>query len=155
MSSVPELRLARAEERGFLEDLQRRASLHRERYRADLLEHPDAIELPLIEIAEGHVLVCETDGTIVGFSVVLPRADGQAELDGLFVEPGMWRGGLGRDLVRQSTKLARERGAQTLHVVANPDAMAFYEKCGFVLVGTEQTRFGPAHGMVLAFGPQR
>ena len=154
MSSLPELRLARADERPLLEDLQRRASLHGERYRADLLEHPDAIELPDgPDPRKAMYVVCETGDTIVGFCVVLPRTDGQAELDGLFVDPETWRHGLGRLLVRQSARLARERCADTLHVVANPDATAFYEKCGFVLAGMEQTRFGPACTMVLSLGP--
>jgi hypothetical protein len=78
-------------ERTALEDLQWRASLMWEDYRDALLENPDAIDLPLNQITDGRAIVAEMLGEIVGFAVVLPRDDGHAELDALFVEPKVWR----------------------------------------------------------------
>jgi GNAT superfamily N-acetyltransferase len=52
--------------------------------------------------------------------VVLPRPDGDAELDGLFVEPGLWKRGIGRLLVRHAERQAMGEGATSLCVVANP-----------------------------------
>src|SRR4051794_3757004 len=68
-------------------DLQRRASLVWEDYREALLAHPDAMELPLEHLDAGHTVVVQRGKQLLGFSVVLPRADGDADLDGLFVEP--------------------------------------------------------------------
>ena len=48
------------------------------------------------------------------------------ELDGLFVEPELWRRGLGAALVDAATHHARLRGL-TLTVIANPTAREFYE----------------------------
>ena len=72
-----------------------------------------------------------------GFAAVI---DG--ELDGLFVEPGMWRRGIGAALVDGATHQARRNGF-SLAVTANPAARTFYEKCGFRLEGETDTRFGP------------
>jgi GNAT superfamily N-acetyltransferase len=138
------VRCAIESERQALEELQWRASLANPEDRDVLLANPDAIALPLEQISDGHVLVAERHGAIVGFAVVLPRNGGGAELDGLFIEPDAWRQGMGRLLVEHSVVLARERGAASLHVIGNTHAAAFYRACGFELLGSATTRFGPA-----------
>jgi GNAT superfamily N-acetyltransferase len=125
-----------------LEALQRRASLNNPGDREALLANPDAIEVPLGQIADGHVFVAEREGGIVGFAAVLPRDDGDAELDALFVEPADWKHGVGRFLIEHCAGVARIRGAAALHVVGNPHAEGFYTACGFEQSGTIQTRFG-------------
>jgi GNAT superfamily N-acetyltransferase len=131
------LRLAKPEEHDELEELQRRASLELPEYRDQLIANPDAIYLPEGQIANGQVIVAEIGGDIVGFAAVVG-----GELDGLFVEPDLWGGGIGRLLVDAATHEARRRGL-ALTVIANPRARRFYEHCGFTAEGTEQTRFGP------------
>lgn len=132
------IRLARPEEREQLEALQWRASLANEADRPHLEAHPDAIDLPAAQIANGQVWVAELDGNIAGFAALL---DG--ELDGLFVEPELWRCGVGAALVETAAHEARRNGL-ALSVIANPAARGFYERCGFSLEGEAQTRFGPA-----------
>ncbi|MDY7231844.1 GNAT family N-acetyltransferase [Hyalangium rubrum] len=144
MSSHIALRVARPDERLALEELQRRASLVWEDYREALLAHPEAIELPPAQLEAGQVTVAETDGRVLGFSVVLPREDGAAELDGLFVEPEGWGKGVGRGLVADAAARARAAGVRVLHVIANPRAEGFYARCGFERIGETPTRFGPA-----------
>ena len=80
------IRPAILSEQKALEALQLRASLSNAGDREALLANPDAIELPLAQIAAGRVFVAERDGAIVGFAAVLPRNDRETELDGLFVE---------------------------------------------------------------------
>ncbi|RAW92745.1 hypothetical protein CKY01_04205 [Photorhabdus laumondii subsp. clarkei] len=58
------------------------------------------IELPIEHIEAGYVYVAEQASVILGFSVVLPQSDGNAELDGLFVEPTFWHQGIGKQLVQ-------------------------------------------------------
>ena len=140
-------RLAATSEQKALEALQWRASLTNERYREALLAHPDAIELPLDQIAAGHVFVAERAGVTLGFVAILLRNDGATELDGLFVEPDHWKQGIGRLLVEHCASATRRHGAAALHVVANPDAEGFYQTCGFERTGTVQTRFGAALSM--------
>ena len=108
--------------------------------RADASE---AIALPFEQIERGQVVVAEIDHRIAGFAVVLDQ-EGMAELDGLFVEPELWRRGIGSALVEEAAHDARSRGLSLMTVVANPGAKEFYERCGFMVEGSAETRFGPA-----------
>ena len=141
------IRQALVAEQRDLEELQRRASLNNPGDRETLLEHPDAIALPIEQITAGHVWLAERDGAIVGFAAVVPREDGGAELDALFVEPAEWRRGIGRLLVNHCAQIARARGAAVLHVIGNPHAEHFYLACGFTINGTTATRFGSGLSM--------
>jgi GNAT superfamily N-acetyltransferase len=136
------IRRADVSEQKQLEDLQLRASLTNEGDRDALLAHPDAIELPLAQIAAGGVFVAEWNGTIVGFAAVEPRADGESELDALFVDPSMRRRGIARSLIEHCAEVARRRKSTALCVVGNPHAEGFYTACGFNVIGTTETRFG-------------
>jgi GNAT superfamily N-acetyltransferase len=132
------LRLARPEERDALEDLQRRASLALPDYREQLTANPDAIQLPLAQLANGQVIVAEVGGRVAGFAALVG-----GELDGLFVEPEQWGQGIGRALADEVTQQARLRGL-AVTVTAGLTARGFYKKCGFVVEGDAETRFGPA-----------
>ena len=101
------------------------------------------------QIEQGLVRVAESGGGVVGFAVLLESRAGACELDGLFVEPGRMRGGVGRRLVEDAARIARGRGAVRIDVVANPQAVPFYERVGFVVTGEASTRFGPAPRMSL------
>jgi GNAT superfamily N-acetyltransferase len=147
VTARPSFRLAVPAERRALEDLQRRASLVWEDDRDALLANPDAIELPLEQITDGRTIVAENVGELLGFAVVLRRDDGDAELDGLFVDPTQWRHGIGRELLEQSERIAASEGAASLWVTANTRALGFYGACGFVTVGEVATRFRPAPRM--------
>ena len=61
-------------------------------------------------------------GTIVGFAAVEPRADGESELDALFVDPNMRRRGIARSLVAHCAEVARTRESAFLYVVGNTHA---------------------------------
>ena len=141
MSQVA-IRPARQTERSILEALQWRASLANSGDRDALLAHPDAISLPIEQLADGHVYVAEQDDVIVGFAAIVARPDGNTELDALFVEPSLWKQGVGRLLVEHCADVVRAGGSRILHVVGNPHAAAFYGACGFRTTGTVETRFG-------------
>ena len=136
------IRMARPEERDALEALQRRASLALGQYNEQLEAHPDAIELPVEQIERGGVIVAELDDQLAGFAAVVID-EHEAELDGLFVEPKLWRRGIGAALVNVAVHEARRQGLAVM-VVAEPSAREFYEKCGFTLEEPAETRFGPA-----------
>ncbi|HEY3800400.1 MAG TPA: GNAT family N-acetyltransferase [Caulobacteraceae bacterium] len=136
------LRRASTAEQRDLEALQRRASLMWEEDRPHLLANPGLIELPLEQIEGGRVFVADRRGVSVGFGVVLLRDDGEAELDGLFVEPDCWRQGIGSRLMQEAERLAHADGATWLFVVANPRAVGFYSACGFAPLGEVKTLFG-------------
>jgi len=136
------IRHAVVSEKKELETLQLRASLTNAGDRDALLANPDAIELPLDQITAGAVFVAECSGTIVGFAAVESRADGDSELDALFVDPNMRRRGIARSLVQHCAEVARRRKSTFLCVIGNPHAKDFYTACGFNEIGTVETRFG-------------
>lgn len=136
------IRRAVISEQKELEALQLRASLTNAGDRDALLAHPDSIELPIDQIAAGAVFVSERNGAIVGFAALLPRPDGDVELDALFVDPDVRRCGVGRSLVDHCAQIGRAQGSAALCVIGNPHAYDFYSACGFNVIGTIQTRFG-------------
>jgi GNAT superfamily N-acetyltransferase len=142
MATHVSIRPARPDDHTMLESVQRRASLSNAGDRDALLANPDAIALPIEQITAGCVFVAERDGVVAGFAAVVPRPDGGAELDALFVEPHIWKQGIGRRLVDHIADVAHARAANFLHVIGNPHAEGFYRSCGFCLTGTVETRFG-------------
>lgn len=136
------VRVAHVEERAPLESLQWRASLANAGDRDALLANPDAIELSLEQLRAGQVFVAERAGVVLGFSSVRDRYDGDVELDGLFVEPEFWRGGVGALLVARAVRYGAERNARWLHVIGNTHAASFYDACGFEPSGVGATDFG-------------
>jgi len=55
-------------------------------------------------------------------------------LDHIFITPGFHAKGLGRLLLAQVQKTARERGYTSLKVFSDPHASGFYEKTGAILL---------------------
>jgi GNAT superfamily N-acetyltransferase len=123
-----------------LEASQLRASLTNVGDHESLLSHPDAIELPLQQIAADGVFVSELNGKIVGFAARLPRPNGRAELDALFVDPRIRRCGIGRSLVEHCAQIARKQGYASLCSIGNHHAYEFYRVCVFDLTGKTETR---------------
>jgi GNAT superfamily N-acetyltransferase len=135
------IRDARPDEAGALTELQRRASLVWDDTREALLAHPEVINVPVELLAS--VRVADDGEGPLGFSAVIPSTDGAAELDGLFVEPDLMRGGVGRALVEDAVERLRATGVERLEVTANLNALTFYEKVGFIAVGPAETQFTP------------
>ena len=59
------------------------------------------------------------------------------------MNPGRMRQGAGRALVLDAVVIARELGAGRVEVTANPHALVFYGRAGFIAGHEVQTRFGP------------
>ena len=153
-SVVGRIRDALPDEAAALEALQRRSSDVWEEYRAQLAANPDAIEAPHQAIAEGRVRVAvDADEQCLGFSVVQPVRAGRCELDDLFVEPESMGLGVGRLLVDDVASRAEAAGAAFVDVIANPNALGFYERVGFEITGDASTRFG--HGVRMSLDRSR
>ena len=94
-------------------------------------------ELVLTEemIARHPTTVCERDGRVAGFSMLVV-SDEEAEVELLFVAPDAVRSGVGRALWRRLVEDAVVRGARTMAVTADPNAEGFYRRMGAVRTGT-------------------
>jgi N-acetylglutamate synthase-like GNAT family acetyltransferase len=148
--AVPDLILVRPawlEEQQALEELQKRSADADETYRKALAAHPYEFTVPLQQILDGQVFVAEFGGAVAGFASVIFRHDGGIEIDGLFVEPGVWRRGVGRALVARCVLFARDVGVSSLHVIASPVSAGFYSKVGFETLGPYETEFASAVSM--------
>ncbi|MCT8342765.1 GNAT family N-acetyltransferase [Photorhabdus kleinii] len=142
------IRLANTTEQIALEALQLRASLMWEEDRESLLANPHMIELPIEYIAAGYVYIAEQANVILGFCVVLPLTDGNAELDGIFVEPAFWHQGIGKQLVQITLNDLHIKGNVSLQVLTNPQAEGFYIALGFEYLRKEYTQLGTAIRMI-------
>jgi ribosomal protein S18 acetylase RimI-like enzyme len=71
-------------------------------------------------------------GQLAGFVKVASDGGMHAFLLDPTVHPEFGRRGLGTELVRRATALARERGAEYLHVDFLPHLRGFYAGCGFL-----------------------
>jgi ribosomal protein S18 acetylase RimI-like enzyme len=144
------IRDAAPDEAIALQSLHRRAADVWDEYRAQLAANPDAIEPPHQAIADGRVRVAvDASGRHLGFSVVRPLAEDRCELDDLHVEPDAMGLGVGRQLVEDLASRAATAGAASVDVIANPNALGFYERVGFRVTGDASTRFGHGVGMRL------
>lgn len=112
-----------------------------------LLAHPEVFGVSPASINAGHIRVLTRSGQIVGFATLTPRAPGVGELEDLFVDPDYTQQGLGRMLVADAIACAPGMGIKRVEVTANPNATAFYEKVGFVVIGRSDTQFGPGWRM--------
>jgi ribosomal protein S18 acetylase RimI-like enzyme len=126
----------------------RRAALSNADDQLSLLANPDLLILRPDGLAEQRTYVAEDDGAIVGFAS-WAEANGTAELEDLFVDPGYMRRGIATALVSRIADALRARGVEHLEVTANPHALGFYRAVGFIDCGTAETQFGPASRMEL------
>lgn len=97
---------------------------------------------------ESSTLVAEHDGMVVGFaSLVLPSREEDVtpqtpELAALYVEPAVWRLGIGSALLREAMNDARADGSMEEIAAwvfsANHAAQAFYSRLGFAPDGAQR-----------------
>jgi GNAT superfamily N-acetyltransferase len=89
------------------------------------------------QIAAGDVWVALAgNGSVAGVLALAATSEpGTLDLDKLFIEPRHIRGGFGRVLMDWASAEARRRGATRLTILADPNAAAFYERCGAQPIG--------------------
>ncbi|WP_027668772.1 GNAT family N-acetyltransferase [Rhizobium leguminosarum] len=71
------------------------------------------------------------NGRLAGFVNVAWDGGIHAFILDTSVHPDMQRQGIATRLVREATRVARERGAEWLHVDFEPHLTGFYRACGF------------------------
>ena len=112
------------------------------------------------------VLVAVLDGRVAGYltlrqAIPVPAHAHVLSVEGLAVDPGASRRGVGRRLVEEGRRVAVERGARkvTLRVLApNDAARRLYESCGFVVEGVLHGEFvldgAEVDDVLMAWRPQ-
>jgi GNAT superfamily N-acetyltransferase len=77
----------------------------------------------------------DSEGQVVGFAGLWPAVDGVAEVDPLYVEPTLQRGGVGRLLWLELEAHARDVGAERIVLDSDPHAVGFYLRMGCRVIG--------------------
>ena len=98
---------------------------------------PAALGFAGEDITAGDVWVATgVDGQIAGVVALAPGDEpGALDLNKLFVEPRHIRGGIGRALLAHAVTEARQRGAERLTILVDPNAAGFYERNDAVRIG--------------------
>ena len=122
----------------------RRASWSNEGDRPALTAHPEWLHWDPDPAMLTRVAV--VDGIIGGFASGRPEATFM-ELVDLFTDPAMMRRGIATALVDDLADIAAGLGLASLDVSANEHALAFYERAGFVVIGTATIESGTAPRM--------
>lgn len=138
------IRPAEPAERASLEELQWRASLANAAYRDALLADRGLVVLRVEQIMSGGTIVAERADRMVGFATLIWSDGGEAELDGLFVEPDQFGLGIGRRLVEAAKALALTKMSTRMKVIAGNEARGFYERCDFTVAGEVETQLDKA-----------
>jgi GNAT superfamily N-acetyltransferase len=109
-----------------------------------LLKHPEWLELSDDAVRERRTQVAvDLSDAVIGFATYL-ITDGMAELVEVFVDPLHVRCGVGKTLVSVISEQVEEMKYESLEVIANPSAMAFYEHMGFEADQLIDTEGSPA-----------
>lgn len=137
-----QIRAARAEERAALIDIQKRASMTDPAFPHEILDIPGAIDVPSAWIMDQRVFVAVLEDRPVGFVTLVEDGPEACELEGLFVDPGHWKQGIGARLVARAVQYVRDHAVRRLHLIANPNARGFYLRCGFAEKGEKKLRHG-------------
>ncbi len=88
----------------------------------------------------GHVAAYD-GAALVGFANIATDGGIHAFILDTCVAPEYRRRGVGRELVQRAVDLARERGAEWLHVDYEPHLESFYASCGFRSASAGLLRF--------------
>jgi len=129
-----QIRPARPDESPALSALCQRSKAHWG-YDAEFMRLSEAsltISPALIET--GRVIVAE-DGALLGMASLAPLGDGVYDLLHMFVDPNAIGRGVGRALFAAICTRARDEGAATLSIMADPHAEAFYLRMGARRIG--------------------
>jgi GNAT superfamily N-acetyltransferase len=94
----------------------------------------DELTLTPERMRSSRLQVAEIDGCLVGVAEITVKG-AVADLDKLFVEPTRLRCGAGRTLFAWARRTAREAGAATLVIDADPGAGGFYLRMGAIEKG--------------------
>ena len=84
------------------------------------------------------IVACANERT-VGYFTLVQRQDGSLELDFMFVHPELIGQGVGAAMMHEALRLARLHNAEQLLLIADPNAVGFYERFAAEQIGEHQS----------------
>lgn len=96
----------------------------------------DSLRVTPARIEQQAIYVATVDDEVIGFYALIPTTAPEVyELDDLWIRPDSIGQGIGRQLFAHAAAFARAQGGTTLQLVAEPNALGFYQKMGMSKVG--------------------
>ena len=92
--------------------------------------HRQSLLVDRAYIAENPTYIAEMNDVVLGFYALEHVATDLVELGFMFVEPAYMGRGIGRQLLRHASDVARARGYAEMRIVSDPHATGFYEQMG-------------------------
>lgn len=92
-----------------------------------------------------HLAAFDQEGHILGCLMLTPHADGEIQMRQVAVRPAMQGTGLGRALVGEAERKAREQGFTPMMLHARDKAIGFYERLGYSREGDLFVEVGIVH----------
>lgn len=108
--------------------------------RDDILRKPLGLHFTPdeLESEKDHLLIAAfEDDQILGCCMLLEEKPGQARLRQMAVLNDLQGKGIGRALMNFAENIARDRGFRTICMHARSNAVGFYEKVGYRIVGDQ------------------
>ncbi len=87
-------------------------------------------------LAQTQLWVAEDNGVLLGCAALDMQPNNSGEVSLFFVDPNVQGRGVGRMLWSTIFRLAHQNGFKTLELSADPNAVGFYAKQGFVEIGS-------------------
>jgi len=78
-------------------------------------------------------------GKVLGFYSLLPRDGQQIWMENLFIHPSLIGKGYGSSLLQHAVEESKKRGFQEMGLEADPNAVSFYLRKGFSVIGQTPT----------------
>jgi GNAT superfamily N-acetyltransferase len=107
--------------------------------------HPKGTEKDDYEPISEHFMAVSETGEIVGVAKLFEKSAGVGHLSHMVVAPEQQHKGIGRMLMEQVEKRAREKGYTTLGTMSRLTATAFFEKHGFKIAELPTLHLGTIH----------
>lgn len=115
-----------------------------------MLTAREALTIRKNDIACGWVMKALLQDELVGVAQLAPLDDfDRIELDKLFVDPPAMGQGVGRHLMQCATMIAKERGFEVMEILADPNAVALYERMGARFIRDEPSDAIPGRTLPL------
>ena len=101
------------------------------------------------ESGSHHLAAFDDAGCILGCLMLTPHDDGEVQMLQVAVKPEMQGTGLGRALVEEGERKARELGFTRMMLHARDKAIGFYERLGYTREGGLFTEVGIVHQQMM------
>ena len=112
--------------------------------REELTYSPDTIDEARFEF-----FVADAGGEVIGFYALERLSSETVELEALFVEPAYIGHGVGRALIEHAEQRAVDAGARSMIIQGDPNALAFYQAAGGIVIGERESASIPGRYLPL------